>query len=109
EGLDARPTIAITKARLDLHEMQDALAAGRLKSDGAVVHANGSISVVKIAVDPVWYLPGIAERFGTTEMGLRRALFEQTGGMFPELGTRLDPQGFPPPMGGTARYPVGRV
>src|SRR6476659_5700651 len=34
EGLDARPTIAITKARLDLHEMQDALAAGRLKSDG---------------------------------------------------------------------------
>jgi GTP cyclohydrolase II len=109
EGLDARPTIAITKARLDLHEMQDALAAGRLKSDGAVVHANGSISVVKIAVDPVWYLPGIAERFGTTEMGLRRALFEQTGGMFPELVTRLDLQVFLPPIGGTTVYLFGDV
>src|SRR5712672_455450 len=30
EGLDVRPTIAITKARLDIHEIQDALAVGRL-------------------------------------------------------------------------------
>ena len=109
EGLDARPTIAITKARLDLHEMQDAVATGRLKSDGAVVHENGSISVVKVAVDPVWYLPGIAERFCTTEMGLRRALFEQTGGMFPELVTRLDLQVFLPPIGGTTVYLFGDV
>src|SRR5216684_4385633 len=78
EGLDVRPTIAITKARLDIHEIQDELAASRLSSDGEVVHNNGAVSVVKIAVDPVWYLPGIAERFGTTEIGLRRALFEQT-------------------------------
>ena len=34
EGLDIRPSIAITKARLDLIEMRDALAAGRLKADG---------------------------------------------------------------------------
>ena len=34
EGVDIRPSIAITKARLDLHEMQSALAAGRLKADG---------------------------------------------------------------------------
>jgi hypothetical protein len=27
-------------ARLDLHEMQDALAAGRLVNDGNVVHSN---------------------------------------------------------------------
>src|SRR5579864_7244672 len=32
EGIDIRPTIAITKARLDLHEMQSAVAAGRLKA-----------------------------------------------------------------------------
>ena len=67
EGSDIRPSIAITRARLDLPEMQAAIAAGRLKNDGAVVHGNGSVSVVKIAIDPVWYLPGIAERFGTTE------------------------------------------
>src|SRR5215210_3213093 len=59
EGLDIRPSIAITRARLDLIEMRDALAAGRLKADGNAIHANGSLSVVKIAIDPVWYLPGI--------------------------------------------------
>ena len=109
EGIDIRPTIAITRARLDLHEMQDALAAGRLANDGAVVHANGSVSVVKIAIDPVWYLPGIAQRFGTTENSLRRALFEQTGGMFPELVTRPDLQVFLPPIGGTTIYLFGDV
>ena len=89
--------------------MQDALAAGRLANDGNVVHENGSVSVVKIAIDPVWYLPGIAERFGTTENALRRALFEQTAGMFPELVTRPDLQVFLPPIGGTTVYLFGDV
>ena len=109
QGLDVRPTIAVTKARLDIHEMQNAISVGRLRSDGEVVHRNGAISVVKVAIDPVWYLPGIAERFGTTEMGLRRALFEQTGGMFPELVTRLDLQVFLPPIGGTTVYLFGDI
>jgi GTP cyclohydrolase II len=109
EGLDVRPTIAVTKARLELHEMGRALAAGRLHSDGKVVHQNGCISVVKVAIDPVWYLPGIAEHFGTTEMTLRRALFEQTAGMYPELVTRLDLQVFLPPIGGTTIYLMGDV
>ena len=109
EGLDARPTIAVTRARLDIPEIQDALAAGRLSSDAEVVHQNGCIAVVKIAIDPVWYLPGIAERFGVSEMGLRRALFEQTAGMFPELVTRLDLQVFLPPVGGTTVYLFGDV
>jgi len=109
EGADIRPSIAITKARLDLPEIQTALAAGRLKNDGTVVHANGSVSVVKIAIDPVWYLPGIAARFGTTQTNLRRALFEQTAGMFPELVTRPDLQVFLPPIGGTTAYLFGDV
>jgi GTP cyclohydrolase II len=109
EGIDIRPTIAITRARLDLPEMQAALKAKRLKNDGDVVHENGSISVVKIAIDPVWYLPGIAERFGTTENSLRRALFEQTGGMYPELVTRPDLQVFLPPIGGATIYLFGDV
>ena len=29
EGFDIRPTIAVTKARLDMPEMQDAMRAGR--------------------------------------------------------------------------------
>jgi GTP cyclohydrolase II len=109
EGVDIRPTIAITRARLDLPEMQAALAAKRLTNDGTVVHDNGSVSVVKVAIDPVWYLPGIAQRFGTTEKDLRRALFEQTAGMFPELVTRPDLQVFLPPIGGTTIYLFGDV
>jgi len=109
EGVDIRPTIAVTKARLELHEMQSAITAGRLKSDGKVVQANGSIAVVKIAIDPVWYLPGIAERFGCTETGLRRTLFEQTAGMYPELVTRHDMHVFLPPIGGATLYLMGDV
>jgi GTP cyclohydrolase II len=109
EGIDIRPTIAITRARLDLPEIKAALDAKRLVADGHVVHQNGGLSVVKIAIDPVWYLPGIARRFATSETDLRRALFEQTGGMFPELVTRPDLEVFLPPIGGTTVYLFGDV
>ena len=59
-------------------EILTAMGARRLKADGGVLHASGDISVTKIAVDPVWYLP-IAERFDRSEGELRRTLFEQTG------------------------------
>src|SRR5258708_34694923 len=49
------------------------------------------------------------ERFATTEKNLRRQLFEQTAGMFPELVTRPDLQVFLPPIGGTTAYLVGDV
>src|SRR5467141_1383094 len=109
EGEDIRPTIAITRARLDLAEMRAAIRAGRLKPDGKYIVENGSLAVVKVAIDPVWHLPGIAERFGTTETNLRRALFEQTAGMFPELVTRPDMHVFLPPIGGTTVYLFGDV
>ena len=109
EGTDIRPSIAITRARLDLPELQAAIEAGRLKHDGEVVHKNGGVSVVKIAIDPVWYLPGLAARFATTENNLRRQLFEQTAGMFPELVTRPDLHVFLPPIGGTTAYLFGDV
>jgi GTP cyclohydrolase II len=108
-GVDIRPTIAVTRARLDLPEMREAVAAERLRVDGRVVHAGGSLSAVKIAIDPVWYLPGIAERFAVAEQTLRRILFEQTAGMFPELVTRPDLKVFLPPVGGTTVYLFGDV
>jgi len=107
EEIDIRPTIAITKARLTLHEMQAAIAAGRIAVDGDIVHEAGDVSVTKIAVDPVWWLPGVAERFGVDEPGLRRCLFEQTGGMYPELVTRPDISVFLPPIGGMTLYIFG--
>jgi GTP cyclohydrolase II len=109
EGTDIRPSIAVTRARLDISEIRHAMRKKRLKSDGAVLHASGAVSVVKAAIDPVWYLPGIAKRFGVTETSLRRTLFEQTAGMFPELVTRPDLSVFLPPIGGTTVYLFGDV
>jgi GTP cyclohydrolase II len=106
-GLDIRPTIAITKARLTLPEIREALQLGRLAEDGAVVRAGGEIAVIKAAIDPVWHLPGVAERFGIKEADLRRTLFEQTGGMYPELVTRRDLHVFLPPIGGITLYIFG--
>jgi GTP cyclohydrolase II len=107
EGLDVRPTIAITRAHINMGELREAMATGRLRSDGRVLLANGDVRVSKIAVDPVWYLPGVAARFGVNERALRRHIFEQTGGMFPELVTRPDLKVFLPPIGGTTVYMFG--
>ena len=107
EGVDIRPTIAVTKARIDLPEIRDAIAKGRLSVDGTVVHENGDVAVTKAAIDPVWYLPGVAERFEVDETQLRRTLFEQTGGMYPELVTRPDIKVFLPPIGGITLYMFG--
>src|ERR1700704_3162654 len=106
-GLALRPTIAITKARLMLPEVREAIELGRLSEDGVVIHAGGEVGVTKAAIDPVWYLPGVAERFGVTETLLRRTLFEQTAGMYPELVTRRDLHVFLPPIGGTTLYIFG--
>ena len=106
-GVDIRPTIAVTKARLQLHELREAVAKGRLKVDGDIIHENGDVAVTKAALDPVWHLPGVAERFGVSEERLRHTLFEQTGGMYPELVTRPDLQVFLPPIGGVTMYIFG--
>ncbi|WP_293860180.1 GTP cyclohydrolase II [uncultured Alsobacter sp.] len=109
QGLDVRPTIAITKARLNMPEVVAALSGGRLKADEDIIYRSGDVSVTKVAIDPVWHLPGVAARFGVTETQLRRTLFEQTGGMFPELVTRPDLSVFLPPIGGTTVYIVGDI
>ncbi|CAG8484436.1 2879_t:CDS:2 [Ambispora gerdemannii] len=108
EGLDIRPTIAITKAHMQLAEIEKAVGEGRLNVDGKIVLNNkGELNVLKAAVEPVWYLPGVAARFGIEEGLLRRALFEDTGGMYPELITRPDLKVFLPPIGGFTVYIFG--
>jgi len=108
-GVDIRPTIAVTRAHINMPELTAAIAAGRLTPDGEILFANGDVRVTKAAVDPVWYLPGIAERFHIKESMLRRSLFEQTGGMFPELVTRADLKVFLPPIGGMTLYFFGDI
>jgi hypothetical protein len=79
-GLDIRPSIAVTKAHLKMSELDDAVKKGTLTVDGNVVmrsrplknedgtdsiEDNGvEVFVSKAAAEPVWYLPGVAERFG---------------------------------------------
>ncbi|KAJ2394149.1 hypothetical protein GGI23_004800, partial [Coemansia sp. RSA 2559] len=92
KGVDVRPTIAVTKAQMKLAEIDDAISKGILRCDGDIVTKDGELKVVKVASEPVWYLPGVAKRFGISEAVLRRALFEDTGGMYPELITRPDLQ-----------------
>lgn len=107
QGYDVRPTIAVTKAHILMPEIIDAIEAGRISIDGKIVTKRKDAPVTKAAVDPVWYLPGIAKRFALDEGDLRRILFEQTGGMFPELITRPDLKVFLPPIGGTTIYIFG--
>ncbi|HEY9816057.1 MAG TPA: GTP cyclohydrolase II [Candidatus Obscuribacterales bacterium] len=109
EDYDILPTIAITKAHINIPELQSEIDAGRIVADGTLLKADGSLVVTKAAIDPVWYLPGIAQRLDIEEADLRRVLFQQTGGMFPELVTRPDLQVFLPPIGGTTVYIVGDI
>jgi GTP cyclohydrolase II len=108
-GIDIRPTIAVTTARIMLPELLPLLAEKVLEADGEVLLPDGEIRVTKSAIDPVWHLPGLAARFGVAEPELRRTLFEETGGMFPELVTRPDLEVFLPPVGGTTVYLFGAV
>ncbi|MDL9998121.1 GTP cyclohydrolase II [Variovorax sp. J22P240] len=108
-GYDIRPTIAITKAHVILPEVIEALQKGRLKADGKFLTAGGAAMVTKAAIEPVWYLPAVARRFGCSETDLRRVLFEETGGMYPELVTRSDLEVFLPPIGGQTLYIFGNA
>ncbi|KAI0969826.1 GTP cyclohydrolase N terminal-domain-containing protein [Xylaria arbuscula] len=108
ENVDIRPTIAITKAHMKLPELEESVRSGRLVPDGKVcLNKTGELAVTKFAVEPVWYLPGVAERFGIDEAVLRRSLFEHTGGSYPELITRGDIKVFLPPIGGLTVYCFG--
>ncbi|KAG9409615.1 hypothetical protein AC1031_019876 [Aphanomyces cochlioides] len=109
KGYDIRPTIAVTKAHMDMQEIHEAVRLGRLKPDGKILKESCQLVITKAAVDPVWYLPGVAKRFNTTESNLRQQIFQETNGMYPELVTRNDLKIFLPPIGGLTIYIFGDV
>ncbi|KIR25060.1 cyclohydrolase [Cryptococcus deuterogattii LA55] len=118
-GLDVRPTISQTKAHIKIQELDELFRKGEFPCDGEIVIKSPDlpafpgvdqgieVNTYKAAIDPVWYLPGIADRLGIEEGILRRALFEDTGGMYPELLTRPDIMTFLPPIGGMTVYIMG--
>ncbi|KAK4688304.1 hypothetical protein P7C73_g1789, partial [Tremellales sp. Uapishka_1] len=119
EGLDVRPTISQTKAHIKIEELDVYARNGEFPIDGDIVKKSPELAAFpgvdqgievncyKAAIDPVWYLPGVAARLGIEESVLRRALFEDTGGMYPELLTRPDIKIFLPPVGGMTVYIMG--
>lgn len=109
KGINIQPTIAITRAHIAMPEVVDAIKHGSIRADGHLVRESGDCLVTKAAIEPVWYMPAVAERFGITESELRRGLFEHTGGMFPELVTRPDLHVLLPPIGGQTVYIFGDV
>ena len=89
---------------------RDAVAAGRLVADGKMLRAGGDVVVTKAAIEPVWYLPGVAR-------ALRRApkpscaarCSSRPAACIPELVTRGDLEVFLPPIGGQTIYMFGDV
>ena len=70
ENVEIRPTIAVTRAHMKLPELEHSVKAGRLVPDGKIcLNDSGELAVTKFAVEPVWYLPGVAERFGIGKPG----------------------------------------
>jgi GTP cyclohydrolase II len=108
-GKNIQPTIAVTQAHLHLGEIKEAVEKGRLEIDGKFVSKDCAVRVTKVAIDPVWYLPGIAKRFGLEECKLREVLYTATGGMYPELVTRNDLKVFLPPIGSSTAYIFGSM
>ncbi len=107
--VNVQPTIAVTQARLSIPEIHKSIDEGRLSIDGKVVFDTKDIKVTKVAIDPVWYLPSIAKRFNLEEGELRRVLYQETGGMFPELVTRPDLKVLLPPIGSSTAYIFGDI
>jgi GTP cyclohydrolase II len=109
DGHNIAPTIAVTQARLNIPEVMEAIKTKRLPIDGDIVSANGDIKVTKVAIEPVWYLPGVAKKLEVDEGILRKVLFQETGGMFPELVTRPDLKVYMPPIGSSTAYVFGDI
>lgn len=108
ENVQIKPTMSITKAILSIPEIKEEVKNGNLVPDGKIVlNEDGEMACTKIAIDPVWYLPGVAERLNITEAELRKALFQDTNGMYPELISRPDIKVFCPPIGGVTAYIFG--
>ena len=101
------PTIAITKAKLNIPEINNLIYKGQIIPDGKILEKDGSINVIKCSIEPVWHLPKISKKIETDEETMRKNLHTHTNGMYPEFIQRLDLPYFLPPITGTTIYIFG--
>jgi hypothetical protein len=64
KSYDIRPTIAVTKAHINIPELAAEVDKGTLKVDGTYMLSKINVAVTKAAIEHVWYLPAVAKRFG---------------------------------------------
>ncbi|TFK34391.1 GTP cyclohydrolase N terminal-domain-containing protein [Crucibulum laeve] len=119
-SLYIRPSIAVTKAHLIMSELDNAARKGELKVDGSIVlqsrqirREDGSVNEKAFAGVEVATIVvlGDASTINVlllvvllSEFLLHRALFEDTGGMYPKLITHPEVKVFLPPIGGLTVY-----
>ena len=57
--------VSLIIQHMKLPELEQSVRSGRLVPDKSIcLNELGELAVTKFAVEPVWYLPGVAERFG---------------------------------------------
>lgn len=57
--------VSLIIQHMKLPELEQSVRNGRLVPDKSIcLNDLGELAVTKFAVEPVWYLPGVAERFG---------------------------------------------
>jgi len=93
------PTMSCTTAHMTIPELT-------LKSDGKIVNEDGSVNVLKCAVDYAWNLKNLSRRMGLPEKEVRKELYEHTKNkdvLDEKRNTYL------PPVGGCTVYFFGDV
>jgi len=108
-GTGSDGSITITPCHLQWSELRNALEHGWLEADDTILQADGHLRVTRVQIAPVWYLPGVAKRLQVKEAQLRRALYQATDGLFPDLMTRPDLSIFLPPLAATTVDILGSV
>ena len=102
--------IAVTRAHIRLPELDDAIEAGRLQVDGKILRETGDVVVTKAAIEPVWYLPEIAKRFGCAEThAAPHAVRAHRRHVLRSSSRAATSTVFLPPIGGATIYMFGDV
>jgi GTP cyclohydrolase II len=92
-----RPTISATRATMDIPEIKQNITV-----DGKIVCEDKTVNCIKIAIEPVWNIPKIAERIRVSEIIFRRNLYSVYKD--PKILTH---DIFLPPVGGSTIYVIG--
>ncbi|WP_420412405.1 hypothetical protein [Roseibium sp.] len=100
-----RPTIAITRGVVWFPEVRIAIERGLLSADELILSKTGHAKVTKIAIEQVWYLPGVAARLGLEVQELR----EELSLFSPALKDNPEVNVFLPPVGNISLYIFGNI